>query len=361
MEIESKQTLAARFIFSILISVVIMVVVSPGQLRTARADDVVTIDFDSYPAGTFIATQYSSLGVTFSSPAPGGPQLVDNGEASSPPNYLAGVDPMTEAGTFPIVMDLAVPRPNGIEVTLVSVGSATVTATALASDLVTVLDTIVVTHGSGAGVGFGNHDPIALNGVGIARVRFDITQGAVLDGVGIDDVVLSPCPTMPASGCKNAGKSMLLLQEETADHSKDKLLWKWIKGQAIDIGELGDPTAATSYAFCVFDGANKLIDQVELPAGDSLWSATGSTGFKYSDASLAHDGAKSALVKSGGAGKAKSVLKGAGVNLPRPPLGMSTLTLPLTTQLINGSACLQATFDTSSVVKNTSDQFKAKE
>src|SRR5207245_3559792 len=108
------------------------------------------------------------------------------------PNILAGLDPPTQAGLFPIEMDFVAPFTNSVGVTLISVGDGTVTATAFASDLVTVVDTVSVTHGVDAGVGLGNKDPITLRGPGIARVRFEIVQtGPVLDGFGIDDVVFS--------------------------------------------------------------------------------------------------------------------------------------------------------------------------
>lgn len=159
--------------------------------------DVVTIDFDRFPDGTtvpsntVITTQYSSLGVTFSSTA-GGPIAFSNGEASSAPNFLVAFDPASGAGVNPIVMDLSGILASRVDVTLISVGSGTVTATAYGSDLTTVLDSISVTHGANAGNGFGNHDPITLNGIGIARVRFAIAQtGPVTDGFGIDDVRLT--------------------------------------------------------------------------------------------------------------------------------------------------------------------------
>jgi hypothetical protein len=50
------------------------------------------------------------------------------------------------------------------------------------------------------------------------------------------------------------------------------------------------------------------------------------------------------------AGKAKAIVKGAGTNLPDPPLG--ALTLPVTAQLVNGSLCLGAEFDMTNVLKN---------
>jgi len=185
-------------LFNILIVALSLITVS--ALGTGRAD-AVTIDFDTFPNsslvpdGTVITTQYASLGVTFSSPAPAGGPIAGAfpGGTSSAPNVLVGLDPATQAGLLPIVLDIAGLLPNSLNVTLVSVGNATVTATAFASDLVTVLDTVSVTHGPGAGVGLGAIDPITLTGTGIASVRFEITQtGPVLDGFGIDDVVFSP-------------------------------------------------------------------------------------------------------------------------------------------------------------------------
>lgn len=173
--------------------------------------EAVSINFDTFPNNsivpnnTVITTQYASLGVTFSSPAPAGGPLagVLAGEVSSPPHSLYGFDPVTQAGLFPILMDITGALPNSLSVALISVGNATVTATAFASDLVTVLDMVSVTHGSGAGVGLDNIDPITLHGIGIARVSFAITQtGPVLDGFGIDDVVFTPetGPSVPEPG-----------------------------------------------------------------------------------------------------------------------------------------------------------------
>ncbi len=147
------------------------------------------------------------------------------------------------------------------------------------------------------------------------------------------------------------------MQANPADHSKDKLLWKWIKGQATTLAELGNPTATTDYALCVYD-ANGVITHVGVPSSASLWAAAGSNGFKYSDTTLCHDGAQTVVLKSGGADKTKAIVKGKGVNLPAPPLG--ALTLPVTAQLVNGTVCLGVQFDTPHVVKNDASQFKAK-
>ena len=159
-----------------------------------------TIDFDTFPSGapvsnnTVITNQYASLGVTFSSPAPaGGPTAgVFAGEASSPPHILTGLHPSTSAGLYPIDMSFAAPYTDWVDVTLISIGCATVTATAYASDSATVLDSISLNRGPSAGVGLGNKDRISLRGDGIALVRFEITATCpTLDGFGIDDVAFS--------------------------------------------------------------------------------------------------------------------------------------------------------------------------
>ena len=74
-----------------------------------------------------------------------------------------------------------------------------------------------------------------------------------------------------------AGKSLLLLKNN-ADDSKDKLVWKWLKGAATTIGELGDPTGATDYTLCLYSGTGAAA--IALPAG-SNWQTLGTTGFKF--------------------------------------------------------------------------------
>jgi hypothetical protein len=167
-------------------------------LDTGTANAVI-INFDTFPNGTpvpngtLITDQYAPY-VRFSSPtAAGGPIAgVFSGEASSSPNVLEGVE--NGAGLLPITLDFEPSfTTNSFDVTLISVGAATVTATAFGRDLTTVLDSVSVTHGDAAGVGLGNRDPIALTGVGIASVRVEITKaGAVPDGFAIDDIAFSP-------------------------------------------------------------------------------------------------------------------------------------------------------------------------
>lgn len=151
---------------------------------------MINIDFDTFPDGTpvpvgsSITNQYSSQGVTFSSTS-GGPVIWSQGEASSPPNFLVG----SPNSFYPIFVDLADPLITSFSAMLISVGDSRVTATAYASDLTTILDSIMVTN-PGTDNGLNNKDPITLYGEGIAKVTFAITLPHPSDGFGIDDLVI---------------------------------------------------------------------------------------------------------------------------------------------------------------------------
>src|ERR1051325_7363490 len=166
-----------------------------------QAAHATVINFDTFPNSapvpdtTVILAQYAALGVAFPSPAAAGgpPAAVLVGEASSAPNGLYGLQ--GGAGLAPITIDFASPLSSSVSMVLLSVGDATVTATAYASDLSTVIDSVSLTHGPSAGNGFGNQDPITLNGPGITRVFVRITAtGPVQDGFGIDDLGFDPVP-----------------------------------------------------------------------------------------------------------------------------------------------------------------------
>lgn len=154
------------------------------------------VNFDTYPngsavsCGTVITNQWSSVGVTFSSPSGPLTSICDN-EWSSPPNALAGIDPATQSGIWPITADFSSPYPTSVNVNLISLGCATDTVKAYAPDLVTVVASQSLTNGPSAGNGFAQVNPIFLSAGQIARVTFVITTpcliGTTPDGVGIDD------------------------------------------------------------------------------------------------------------------------------------------------------------------------------
>jgi hypothetical protein len=166
----------------------------------------VYINFDLYPngspidgtasngtswPGTFITNQYASFGAIFSSTNGGPIATVGSGEASSIPNLLC-----ENPDSFqPIIVNIVNPATgnpwtaDSIDVTLISVGDATYTAIAYASDLSTVLDSVSVTN-PGTGVGWCNKNLIKLIGPGIAKITFKITKSFPGDGCGIDDLYI---------------------------------------------------------------------------------------------------------------------------------------------------------------------------
>jgi len=160
---------------------------------------------------------------------------------------------------------------------------------------------------------------------------------------------LPVCIFGPRSGCRTAGKSLLLVDTAAG---KKKLTWKWLKGlEAVDASAFGDPTAATRYVLCIYMGG--FPTEVVVPPG-SPWDTAGS-GFKYSDDGASQNGVQRVSLKPGAAGKSKILVKGRGAALPVPP----SLGVPALVQLVNSDGeCWEAAYNT--VLKNTGDHFKTK-
>jgi len=176
---------------------------------------------------------------------------------------------------------------------------------------------------------------------------------------GTDSCQSNVCPVAPQS-CRTAQKSLLILKNK-ADDSKDKLIWKWIKGAATTTAEFADPRATAEYALCIYAGnADTLVASVHIPASSTKWTALGTKGFKYLDPTLAADGTQKAILKSGANGKAKAIVKGRGANLP-DPLDIGPLGTPVTAQLLNyqSGVCWEGTYTTAK--KDTTLIFKAKQ
>ena len=161
----------------------------------------------------------------------------------------------------------------------------------------------------------------------------------------------------PATSCLTAGKSIVLIKDNATDDTKDKLLFKWIKGAETSQMDFADPVASTSYALCVYAGTtNALIADAALPPGPS-WSAIGTKGYKFKGTSP--DGLSLAILKGGAAGKSKALAKGKGAALPDPTLPVA---YPVTVQIKKDGSplCLESVFTSVNEKKNTDAQFKAK-
>jgi hypothetical protein len=173
------------------------------------------------------------------------------------------------------------------------------------------------------------------------------------------------CAAAPSGSCATPGKSLLLLKDKNEDGAgpKDKLVWKWLKGPATMQADFGDPTITADYDFCIYAGTSQaLVFEANVPAGPP-WEAISDKGYKYKDATAAVDGIKNILLKGGGAGKSKALVKGkdGGLDLDASTLpfdGAANVTVQLS-NTDNGN-CWQSTFPPASVKKNTGGQFKAK-
>lgn len=176
------------------------------------------------------------------------------------------------------------------------------------------------------------------------------------------------CGDMPEAACRTPpvpGKATFALKEN-ADDTKDTLAWNWSKGSVTVKAEFGDPTTATEYDLCVYDGTPTLILSASVPPGGlcgtstlrACWQTTRS-GFKYWNKAATPDGVQRiTLVEGLTAGKAKIAVAGKGAKLDMPALPIAAL--PVTVQLKSSSGvCWEAVYSASS--KNDAVQFKAKD
>jgi cysteine-rich repeat protein len=176
----------------------------------------------------------------------------------------------------------------------------------------------------------------------------------------------------PAAGCfvpVESDKALLQIKDKSPD-SKDKLVWKWVKGEVTTIADFGDPVATDDYTLCVYDVSGpvpSVVLRTAAPTGGvcgtakkpkDCWKAN-DNGFKYVDKGLTPDGLLKVDLKQGlEPGKAKIVVNGQGDNLPLPAL---PLPLPLRVQLHAGNGnCWEASYSAAGVKKNDGITFKAK-
>ena len=132
---------------------------------------------------------------------------------------------------------------------------------------------------------------------------------------GSDMCLASSCASSPLAGCRPAGKSLLLIKNKVGDDAKDRLVWKWIKGQATSQIEFADPTTTASYGLCIYDGGSSLIGTMDVPPSPN-WTPISDKGYKYLDLTSSQDGAFKIKLKGSTQPKSKALVKGRGVQLP---------------------------------------------
>ena len=172
------------------------------------------------------------------------------------------------------------------------------------------------------------------------------------------------CSPTPLGSCLTPGKSTFALNSDSLDHSKAKLTWSWNKGVEVDPNAIGDPTATTEYALCVY-AHNSLLAQMSVPPG-GRWQALGGTPptrYTYADRAETSNGIAKAKLTAGAPGKTKALIIGKGANLPFVPLPLTAAQLPVTVQLVNNNAtpqCWTANY-LNPPTKNGEKSFKVKQ
>jgi hypothetical protein len=174
---------------------------------------------------------------------------------------------------------------------------------------------------------------------------------------------LADCPPAPLAGCRTAGKSILLLKDRTPD-GKDRLLWKWINGQATGIADFGQPQTITDYGLCVYAAGGAVLADPVVTADGQRWKLLSGRGYRYLDQSTAQDGIQKVILKGkADADRSKILWKGKGDQLPDFAPGTLPLDggdFPVTVQLINTATavCFESTFDEVDAKRNRADQLK---
>jgi hypothetical protein len=217
----------------------------------------------------------------------------------------------------------------------------------------------VATYGGSADLWGTTWTPTDINssGFGASISAVDNINTASVDVIQIT-VFFDLCASAPAIGCHTAGKTIFIVKDKTPD-SKDKMIWKWIKGQSVPTSSFGDPTVATTgatNALCIYE-AGALIGEAVVGPSATLWAPISTKGFKYKDKAGTQSGITKIIQKASTNNKSKVLVKGKGTLLPDiHPM----LTLPVDVQLVNSESgeCFTSTFG--SALKNQTGLFKAK-
>lgn len=210
--------------------------------------------------------------------------------------------------------------------------------------------TVYVVNGSGSEVRTMttlNHPAMVTNLFELGSMVIDIdantfTARFLNSAVQVHDtfriVKGTACPAVPATGCGTAPGSKVTIKDN-ADPTKDKWLWKW-KGGTLNQVAVGDPTAQTDLAVCVYDTAGVVVGGSILH-GAPEWKTIGG-GLLYKDTTLSRHGFQKIKLKfSNGSILAKA--RGAGTGI-----GPLSVTFPVKAQLVNldSGACWESVFAT---------------
>lgn len=194
-------------------------------------------------------------------------------------------------------------------------------------------------------------------------------DGNGIGGDGCSSIcTLELCGGVPTPGCRKpasgAGIS-LIIKDNQANATRDRLIWKWGRGAATTVADFGDPLTSASYLLCVYDDSAEPQPRIALaaPAGgtcfeDPCWKTAGTRGFSYRDRdkALTPDGLTNVILRRGDAGRARVIVKGKG---PKTGADAIPLTPQVTVQLHNTDTGVCWDAEYSVPTENSSTLFKA--
>lgn len=184
------------------------------------------------------------------------------------------------------------------------------------------------------------------------------------------------CNEIPRGDCAHPGITSIAIKHNS-DPARSILTWKWSRGAATTVDQLGNPLneTGTRYWLCVYDhtagDAHLAFISKIVPggncAGRPCWTQS-ATSVRYKNSGRDPDGVEQMVVQAGGLFQSQVRLKAKGVNLPLPPPESPTQYFSqdstVTVQLVNDAGpsgnCWSADY-TAPARRNDAGQFKDKE
>lgn len=200
-----------------------------------------------------------------------------------------------------------------------------------------------------------NHTWAAPGTYAVRLVARDDDGAPTTTIVPLEVGVTALCPAAPRPGCRRASSTLSL--RDTGNAARRTLAWTWKRGAAA-LGELGDPTAATETALCVWGASGRVLATSSQPG--PAWQSLGSAGFRLGDPSGGAGGVTQARLKPGSGTSASLVVKAKGAKLPAAPLPLSA---PVTAQLVtsDGSVCWEGVYAPGGSTRSTATSFRGKD